>query len=104
MRIVVVTGSGRGIGAGTAFECARRGMGVVVTDNSHPDKAAEVIAAIAGIGGTAVALKLDAGNSRSFPAFREAVPAQLNAIRYRLPDENRWSNAHNIEVAGAHII
>lgn len=80
MKIVIVTGSSRGIGASTALECARRGMGVVVTYNNNPQKATEVVKAIAGIGGKSVALKLDIGSSRSFPEFREAVSAQLDAI------------------------
>lgn len=79
MKIVIVTGSSRGIGASTALECARRGMGVVVTYNRNPDKAEDVAKAIAGMGGKAVALRLDVGNSRSFPEFREAVSAKLNA-------------------------
>jgi NAD(P)-dependent dehydrogenase (short-subunit alcohol dehydrogenase family) len=40
MKIVIVTGSSRGLGASTALECAKRGMGVVVTYNSNPDAAA----------------------------------------------------------------
>lgn len=80
MKIVIVTGSSRGIGASTALECAKRGMGVVVTYNRNPKKAEDVVKAIAGIGGTAVALKLDVGNSRSFPEFRNEVSAQINAI------------------------
>jgi NAD(P)-dependent dehydrogenase (short-subunit alcohol dehydrogenase family) len=80
MKIVIVTGSSRGIGASTALECARRGMGVVVTYNSNPEKAEEVVNAIASIGEKAVALKLDISNSRSFPEFRDAVSAQLDAI------------------------
>lgn len=80
MKIVIVTGSSRGLGASTAFECARRGMGVVVTYNSNPEKAADVVKSIAGVGGKAVALKLDVGNSRSFPEFRETVSTQLKAI------------------------
>ncbi|MDR5763123.1 SDR family oxidoreductase [Caballeronia sp. LZ035] len=80
MKIVIVTGSSRGIGASTALECARRGMGVVVTYNSNPEQATQVVKAIAGIGGKSVALKLDVGNSSSFPEFREAVSARINAI------------------------
>lgn len=80
MKIAIVTGSSRGLGASTALECARRGMGVVVTFNSNPEKAKDVVKAIASIGGKAVALKLDVGNSRSFPEFRESVSAQLNGI------------------------
>lgn len=80
MKIVIVTGSSRGLGASTALECATRGMGVIVTYNSNPGKAEEVVKGIAGIGGKAVALKLDVGDSRSFPDFRKSVSAQLNAV------------------------
>lgn len=80
MKIVIVTGSSRGLGASTALECAKRGMGVIVTYNSNPEMAEEVVKAIAGIGGKAVALKLDVGDSRSFPDFRQSVSAQLNAL------------------------
>ena len=80
MKIVIVTGSSRGLGASTALECAKRGMGVIVTYNRNPEKANEVAQAIAAIGGKAVALKLDVSDSRSFTDFREAVSAQLSAI------------------------
>jgi NAD(P)-dependent dehydrogenase (short-subunit alcohol dehydrogenase family) len=39
MKIVIVTGSSRGLGASTALECARRGMGVIVTYNMPPSRA-----------------------------------------------------------------
>ncbi|WP_281848757.1 SDR family oxidoreductase [Dyella sp. GSA-30] len=80
MKIVIVTGSSRGIGASTALECAKRGMGVVVTYNENPAKAEDVVKAITEIGGAAVALKLDVGNFSSFPDFREAVSTQLSAV------------------------
>jgi NAD(P)-dependent dehydrogenase (short-subunit alcohol dehydrogenase family) len=80
MKIVIVTGSSRGLGASTALECAKRGMGVIVTYNRNPEKADEVAKAIAAIGGKAVALKLDVGDSRSFTDFRKAVSAQLSAV------------------------
>jgi NAD(P)-dependent dehydrogenase (short-subunit alcohol dehydrogenase family) len=38
MKIVIVTGSSRGLGASTAIECAERGMGVIVTYNSNPER------------------------------------------------------------------
>ena len=79
MKIVIVTGGSRGLGASTARECARRGMGVVLTYNNNPEKAEEVVGAIAEMGGKAVALKLDVGNSRSFLAFRETLSVQLKA-------------------------
>lgn len=83
MKIVIVTGGSRGLGANTALECARRGMGVIITYNSSPEKANEVAEAIAAIGGKAVVLKLDVGDSRSFPDFRSAVSAQLEAVWQR---------------------
>lgn len=80
MKIVIVTGSSRGLGVSTAVECAKRGMGVIVTYNSSPEKAEEVVKTIVGAGGKAVALKLDVGNSSSFAGFREAVSRQLKNI------------------------
>jgi len=80
MKIAIVTGSSRGLGASTAIKCAERGMGVVVTYNNNPAKADDVVAAIAAKGGTVVALKLDVGDSQSFPAFRDAVTEQLQAV------------------------
>ncbi len=79
MKIVIVTGSSRGLGASTAIECAERGMGVIVTYNSNPGRADEVVSAITAKGGKAVALKLDVGKSSSFAEFRDAVKAQLQA-------------------------
>lgn len=80
MKIVIVTGSSRGLGASTAVECARNGMGVVVTYNSNPEKAEEVVTTIMQSGGRAVALKLDVGNVSAFPAFRDAVAAHLQSV------------------------
>ncbi|MGV1832867.1 SDR family oxidoreductase [Agrobacterium vitis] len=80
MKIVIVTGSSRGLGASTAIKCAERGMGVIVTYNSNPGRADEVVSAITAQGGKAVALKLDVGDISAFPVFRDAVKAQLQAV------------------------
>lgn len=80
MKIVIITGSSRGLGASAAVECARNGMGVVVTYNSNLEKAEEVVKTIVQSGGRAVALKLDVGNVSGFPAFRDAVAAQLKTV------------------------
>lgn len=80
MKIVIVTGASRGIGASTAMACAKRGMGVILTYHRNPEKAHSVVRAIAGMGGKAVALALDVANSRSFPEFSRAVSAQLEAV------------------------
>lgn len=77
MSIVIITGGSRGIGASTAHACAARGMGVILTYNTNPGKAEEVVRSIVDAGGKAVALKLDVGDSASFPAFCETVKKVL---------------------------
>lgn len=80
MNIVTITGGSRGIGASTAFECARRGLGVILTYNNQPAKADAVVRQILDAGGKAVALKLDVGDSRSFADFRNTVERSLADI------------------------
>lgn len=80
MKIVIVTGGSRGLGASTAIKCADKGMGVVVTYNSNPAKAEDVVKTIVEKGGKAVALKLDVGDIGAFPAFRDAVASKLRSV------------------------
>jgi NAD(P)-dependent dehydrogenase (short-subunit alcohol dehydrogenase family) len=77
MKVVIITGGSRGIGASTARLCAARGMGVILTYNSNPQAAEMVVAAIAAAGGTAMALKLDVADASAFPGFREQVAIAL---------------------------
>lgn len=79
MSIVIITGGSRGLGASAAVQCARSGMGVVLTYNSNPEAAAEIVRVIESEGGKAVALKLDVSESASFPAFRDEVQAALTS-------------------------
>ncbi|MDO9417260.1 SDR family NAD(P)-dependent oxidoreductase [Pararhizobium sp.] len=80
MKIVIITGSSRGIGASTALTCAAQGMGVIVTYNANPEKADEVVAEIVAGGGKAVALKLDVGDINAFSGFRDDVATQLETV------------------------
>lgn len=86
MKIVIVTGGSRGIGASTARLCALRGMGVILTYNSNPAAADAVVAGIAAEGGKAVALKLDVADTSSFKAFaatvREALESNWGRTNY----------------------
>jgi NAD(P)-dependent dehydrogenase (short-subunit alcohol dehydrogenase family) len=79
MKIVIITGGSRGIGASAARLCAQRGMGVILTYNSNPALAETVVDGIEADGGKAVALKLDVADTSAFPAFRDAVSAALKA-------------------------
>ncbi|HEX5933230.1 MAG TPA: SDR family oxidoreductase [Pseudorhizobium sp.] len=73
MKTLIVTGGSRGIGASTARICASKGIGVILTYNSNPEAADEVVAAIRAAGGTVAALKLDVSDVASFGTFRQAV-------------------------------
>lgn len=79
MSIVIITGGSRGIGASAAIQCARRGMGVILTYNSNPEAAAKIVHEITDGGGEAVALELDVSNSATFPAFCGTVRDTLSA-------------------------
>lgn len=77
MNIVIITGASRGIGASTAIQAAKRGMGVILTYNSHAAGAESVVQQIEADGGKAVALALDVGKLASFEGFRDAVAHAL---------------------------
>ncbi|MBK5437077.1 SDR family oxidoreductase [Pseudomonas sp. TH32] len=79
MGVILITGGSRGIGASTAELCARKGMGVILTYNSHPDAAQAVVQRIESAGGQAVALPLDVADVRSFEGFGETVKRTLSA-------------------------
>ena len=93
MKVVIITGGSRGIGASTARICAARGMGVILTYNSNPDAAEDVVASIASAGGTAVTLRLDVSDTKSFPAFRDAVASALPASFGRVDFDFLINNA-----------
>ena len=93
MKIAIVTGSSRGLGASTAIECARHGIGVIVTYNNNPEAAGKVVDTIRDMGGKAVALKLDVANSSTFPEFKKAVVVQLETIWGRTTFDYLVNNA-----------
>ena len=64
----LVTGGSRGIGAACAKLLAARGATVVVTYSKSADRADDVIAEITAAGGTAFAVKADAGNAKALKA------------------------------------
>lgn len=73
MKHVLITGGSRGIGASTAIECAHRGYGVILTWNSQPEAASQVVKRIKNEGGRALALRLDLEDVGSFSTFRGFV-------------------------------
>lgn len=58
-KVVIITGGGRGLGAATAVEAAKRGYAVCVNYRERADRADQVVAAIKDAGGTALAVQAD---------------------------------------------
>jgi NAD(P)-dependent dehydrogenase (short-subunit alcohol dehydrogenase family) len=83
MGVIVITGGSRGIGAATAKECARRGLGVILTYNQNPAAAEHIVGEINEQGGHARALPLDVSDTGSFGEFRQAVAVQLEKVWQR---------------------
>ncbi len=78
-RIVLVTGGSRGLGRNAALALAADGADIVLTYRNQAGAANEVVAQIQALGRRAAALPLDVADSDSFPAFADAVRAQLQA-------------------------
>ena len=85
-KIVLVTGSSRGLGKNTALALAKKGVGVVVTYRSREEEANSVVSAInamrnsegtAETGSKAVALQLDTSNTKTFDPFVEQLKQAL---------------------------
>lgn len=77
MPIALITGGSRGLGRSSALHLARAGVDVVITFHSNEAAAAEVVAAVEGMGRQARAHRLDTADASGFPAFAEALAATL---------------------------
>lgn len=85
-KIAIITGGSRGIGKSIALNAAKRGMGVILTYNSHPEEGTAVAAAINKNGGRAVAVKLDTANMVSLDDFvaevRQVLKQEWNSEQF----------------------
>lgn len=77
-KIVLVTGSSRGLGKNMAEQLAEKGLDVIITYHSKKEEAAAVVQAVEAKGQKAVALQLDAGKPSSFPSFVNEVQSVLS--------------------------
>jgi NAD(P)-dependent dehydrogenase (short-subunit alcohol dehydrogenase family) len=72
-KVVVITGGSRGIGRATALAAAARGFRVVAGYATNEAAANDVVAAIEGKNGKAIAVKCDVGSEKDILALFEAA-------------------------------
>ena len=98
-KIVIVTGSSRGLGRNTALNIARKGMDVVVTYRSRADEAQAVVAEIEALGRRAVAFQLDTADVRTFGQFTDGLKRTLLAVWQRDSFDGLVNNAGHGDMA-----
>ena len=92
-RIALVTGGSRGLGRSAALKLAEHGVDAIVTYKSNEAEAHAVVQQVQALGRRAVALQLDAGDSKSFAAFAERVKATLASTWQRVDFDYLVNNA-----------
>lgn len=75
--IVLITGGSRGLGRSAALHLAQRGVDVILTYKGNRAEAQSAVREIEALGRRAMALQLDVGDSKSFPAFAAAIKKTL---------------------------
>lgn len=80
MGVILVTGSGRGIGAATARLAARRGHAVVVNYAEREERARAVVEAIRAEGGRAVAVRADVSREEEVEALFAAADHEFGPL------------------------
>ena len=79
-QIVLVTGAGRRIGRVIALTLARAGASVVVNYNQSKEGAEATVRDIAGMGGTAIALRADVSRPKQVAAMFRAVEKRFGRL------------------------
>src|SRR6266550_2617807 len=77
---IIITGSGRGIGAATALLAAQKGYAVCVNYTNRRDRAEQVVAAIRESGGKAIAVQGDVSDEEVVSALFETAIAELGPL------------------------
>ncbi len=78
--VVLITGSGRGIGAATARLAARRGYAVCVNYVAKPERAEAVVGEIRSAGGRAIAVQADVADEAAVARLFERCDAELGPL------------------------
>jgi NAD(P)-dependent dehydrogenase (short-subunit alcohol dehydrogenase family) len=112
-KVTLVTGGGRGIGAGICEEFARQGATVMVNDLHDNDTTQETLTRLRGMGGTVGFIAGDVANVATVTELVEATVKKFGQIdvlvnnagdgRYDRPediDEEKWDRALGIHLKG----
>lgn len=86
-KIAIITGGSRGLGKDMALATARKGLDIIITYNTQPDAALEVVAEIEAAGQKAVAIPLNLLKINAIDGFVEAL-SEVLATKFegRKPD------------------
>ncbi len=79
-RVAIITGAGRGIGAATAMLAAGRGYAVCVNYRQSAEAAREVVSAIEGGGGRAIAVAADVAVEEEVVRLFDTVARELGPV------------------------
>jgi len=116
-KTAIVTGSGRGIGAGIALVLAREGANVVINDRTLSTDAEEMVQKIIAMGGKAIGVAADVSKKADVTAMAEETVKQFGAIdilvnnagieshpvlTYELTEES-WDRVISVNLKGAFL-
>ncbi len=77
---IIITGSGRGIGAATALLAAQKGYAVCVNYANRPERAAQVVASIRESGGKAIAVQADVSDEAAVKILFDRAETELGPL------------------------
>lgn len=92
-KIALITGGSRGLGKSAALTLAAQGVDIILTYQTRHAEALAVVAEIAAMGRSAVALQLDVGKAGTFAAFVAALHQALEQTWQRKDFDFLLNNA-----------
>jgi len=79
-KVVLITGSSRGVGRATALEFAKEGASVVVNYTNSEDKANSLVNEIEGLGSKAIAIKCDVSVENQVKSMIEEIISKFGKL------------------------